>query len=131
MRQEFFQIIEEFLKLNEKGYVESISKEKNSCGLTLEHLLGKEPDSMFFPDYNGVELKTTTRFSGYNINLKLNQKVLVNGKYYFELKIDYNDKKIFIKTYDINMNFIEDSAFIDFDTIKCRAQVKLVKLALI
>lgn len=39
-------------------------------------------------------------------NLKLNQKVLVNGKYYFELKIDYNDKKIFIKTYDINMNFI-------------------------
>lgn len=38
-------------------------------------------------------------------NLKLNQKVLVNGKYYFELKIDYNDKKIFIKTYDINMNF--------------------------
>lgn len=106
MRQEFFQIIEEFLKLNEKGYVESISKEKNSCGLTLEHLLGKEPDSMFFPDYNGVELKTTTRFSGYNINLKLNQKVLVNGKYYFELKIDYNDKKIFIKTYDINMNFI-------------------------
>lgn len=98
---------------------------------------------MFFPDYNGVELKTTTRFSRYNINLfsltfdglslfesnymlekygetdssspkkmtlyanlKLNQKVLVNGKYYFELKIDYNDKKIFIKTYDINMNFI-------------------------
>ena len=24
---------------------------------------------MFFPDYNGVELKTTTRFSRYNINL--------------------------------------------------------------
>lgn len=39
-------------------------------------------------------------------NLKLNQKVLVNGKYYFELKIDYNDKEIFIKTYDINLNFI-------------------------
>ena len=58
MRQEFFKIIEEFLKLNERGYVESISKEKNSCGLTLEHLVGKEPDSMFFPDYNGVELKT-------------------------------------------------------------------------
>lgn len=121
MRQDFFKIIEEFLKLNERGYVESISKEKNSCGLTLEHLLGKEPDSMFFPDYNGVELKTTTRFSRYNINLfsltfdgpslfesnhmletygkidnllpqkktlyanlKLNQKVLVNEKYYFE-----------------------------------------------
>lgn len=28
MRQEFFKIIEEFLKLNERGYVESISKEK-------------------------------------------------------------------------------------------------------
>ena len=168
MRQEFFKIIEEFLKLNERGYVESISKEKNSCGLTLEHLLGKEPDSMFFPDYNGVELKTTTRFSRYNINLfsltfdgpslfesnymletygkidnllpqkktlyanlKLNQKILVNEKYYFELKIDYEDEKIFIKTYDINMNFIEDRCFIYFDTIKSRAQVKLDKLALI
>mgnify|MGYP000867068560 FL=1 len=98
---------------------------------------------MFFPDYNGVELKTTTRFSRYNINLfsltfdgpslfesnymletygkidnllpqkktlyanlKLNQKVLVNEKYYFELKIDYEDEKIFIKIYDINMNFL-------------------------
>ena len=28
MRQEFFKIIEEFLKLNERGYVESINKEK-------------------------------------------------------------------------------------------------------
>ena len=113
---------------------------------------------MFFPDYNGVELKTTTRFSRYNINLfsltfdgpslfesnymletygkidnllpqkktlyanlKLNQKVLVNEKYYFELKIDYEDEKIFIKIYDINMNFIEDRCFIYFDTIKSRA----------
>ena len=168
MRQDFFQIIEEFLKLNEIGYVESISKEKNSCGLTLEYLLGKKPDSMFFPDYNGIELKTTTRFSRYNINLfsltfdgpnlfesnyllekygkiddltpqkktlyanlKMNQKVLVNEKYYFELKMNYDSKKIFIKIYDINMNFIEDSAFIYFDTIEKRAQVKLNKLTLI
>ena len=28
MRQEFFQIIEEFLKLNEKGYVERLAKKK-------------------------------------------------------------------------------------------------------
>ena len=39
------------------------------------------------------------------------------AKYYFELKMDYDSKKIFIKIYDINMNFIEDSAFIYFDPI--------------
>ena len=126
MRQDFFQIIEEFLKLNEIGYVESISKEKNSCGLTLEYLLGKKPDSMFFPDYYGIEIKCTTRFSRYPITLftkafdgpslyemnkilekygktdmiyidrKLllcdlifNEIVLVNNKYFFELKLDH------------------------------------------
>ena len=155
MEQEFKKIIDEFTKINKRGYVKSINDQINSCGLTLEHLLGKEADSLFLPDYNGVEIKTTTRFSRYNIslfslsfdgpnlfesnyllekygsvddefpnkkklfvNLKLNEKILVNDKLY-------------IRIYDKNMNFIEDSAFIYFDTLKKRAEIKLNKMALI
>lgn len=70
MEQEFNEIIDEFIKINKKGYVNSINNNlNNSCGLTLEHLLGKKADNMFFPDFNGVEIKTTTRFSRYNISL--------------------------------------------------------------
>ena len=155
MEQEFKKIIDEFIKINKRGYIKSINDQINSCGLTLEHLLGKETDSLFLPDYNGVEIKTTTRFSRYNIslfslsfdgpnlfesnyllekygsvddefpnkkklfvNLKVNEKILVNDKFYFEFKIDYENEKLYIRIYDKNMNFIEDSAFIYFDTLK-------------
>ena len=41
----------------------------NSVGLTFESQLGKKPDSDYLPDYNGIELKCTTRFSRYPISL--------------------------------------------------------------
>lgn len=168
MEQEFNEIIDEFIKINKKGYVNSINNNlNNSCGLTLEHLLGKKADNMFFPDFNGVEIKTTTRFSRYNIslfsisfdgpylfesnnllekygkndaeflnkktlfvNLKFNEKVLVNDKYYFELKIDYETKKIKVCIYDLNLNMIEERCYIYFDSLEKRIKVKLDKLAL-
>lgn len=150
MEKEFEAIIEEFKKLNMKGYIKGINNNLyNSAGLTLENQLGKNSDSMFLPDYNGIEVKCTQRFSRYNIslfslafdgpdlfesnylletygirdkvypehkklivNLKLSRKVLVYDKYYFELKIDYDSKKIFIRIYDNELNFLEDRAFI-------------------
>ena len=168
MEKEFEKIIEEFKKLNMKGYMKGINNNLyNSAGLTLENQLGKNPDSMFFPDYYGVEVKCTQRFSRYNIslfslvfdgpdlyesnylletygirdnvyhehkklivNLKLNRKVLVYGKYYFELKTDYDSKKIFIRIYDNELNFLEDRAFIFFDSLEQRLRVKLRYLAL-
>ena len=168
MEKKFEKIIEEFKKLNMKGYMKGINNNLyNSAGLTLENQLGKNPDSMFFPDYYGVEVKCTQRFSRYNIslfslafdgpdlyesnylletygirdnvyhehkklivNLKLNRKVLVYGKYYFELKIDYDSKKIFIRIYDDKFDFLEDRAFIYFDSLEQRLRVKLHHLAL-
>lgn len=32
-------------------------------------MLNKSPDSMFFPDYQGIEIKCTTGFSRYPISL--------------------------------------------------------------
>ncbi len=168
METEFQNIIEEFLILNRRGYIPSVSRNLyNAAGLTLENYLGKKPDSMFFPDYEGIEIKTTRRYSGYDISLfslafdgpnlfesnylletygerdkefpeyrklivflRINQKVLVSGRYYFELLIDHDQKRILIRIYDIDMNFIEDRAFIYFDSIEQRMRVKLSKLAL-
>lgn len=168
MEKEFDKIIEEFKKLNRKGYIKGITNNLcNSAGLTLENQLGKNPDSMFLPDYYGIEVKCTQRFSRYNIslfslafdgpnlyesnylletygirdnvyhehkklivNLKLNRKVLVYDKYYFELRIDYDSKKIFIRIYDNELNFLEDRAFICFDSLDQRLRVKLHHLAL-
>ena len=168
MKEEFNCIIKIFEKLTSLGYIKSNSNNIfNAAGLTLESFLGKQLDNMFFPDYKGIEIKCTQRFSRYDIslftlsfdgpslfesnyllrtygkddknfpeykklivNLKLNKKVLVYKKYYFELKIDYENKKIFIKIYDISGNFIEDRAFIDFFSIEQRLSIKLGKLAL-
>ena len=168
MEKEFDKIIKEFKKLNRKGYIKGITNNLcNSAGLTLENQLGKNPDSMFLPDYYGIEVKCTQRFSRYNIslfslafdgpnlyeskylletygirdnvyhehkklivNLKLNRKVLVYDKYYFELRIDYDNKKIFIRIYDNELNFLEDRAFIYFDSLDQRLRVKLHHLAL-
>ena len=63
-------IINKFKEINQMKYVKGInSKSFNSCGLTFEKLLGKEPDSSFFPDLNQYEIKCTQRFSQYPITL--------------------------------------------------------------
>ena len=168
MNNEFENVIQKFKKINKMGYIKGINNNlNNSAGLTLEKCLDKKADSMFFPDYEGIEVKCTQRFSRYNIglfslafdgpelyesnyllenygmndnifkenkklivNLKINKKVLVYNKYYFELKINYEEQKIFIKIYDIDMNHLEDRGFIYFDSLEKRINVKLSKLAL-
>lgn len=62
-------LLSEFIKLAKKGYVRGINNATNSVGLTFESQLGKKPDSDYLPDYNGIELKCTTRFSRYPISL--------------------------------------------------------------
>ena len=167
MKENFDEIIKKYEEINKIGYVQGINNNLyNSAGLTLEHYFEKNADSMFFPDYKGIEIKCTQRFSRYNItlfslsfdgpslfesnylletygmsdqvytdykkitiNLKLNQKVFINNKYYFELRLD--DDKLYINIYDIEMKLIETRAYIYFESIEKRMQIKLNKLALI
>ena len=114
---------------------------------------------MFFPDYKGIEIKCTQRFSRYDItlfslsfdgpslyesnylletygikdtiykkykkltiSLKLNKKVSIDNKYYFELKID--KEKIYIKIYNNEGIPIENRGYIYLDTIKKRFLIK-------
>ena len=57
-------LLSEFIKLAKKGYVKGVNNITNSVGLTFESQLGKKPDSDYLPDYNGIELKCTTRLVG-------------------------------------------------------------------
>lgn len=63
------------------------------------------------------------------IGLKLNKKISINNKYYFELKID--NEKIYIKIYNSEQVPIENRGYIYLDSIKKRFLIKLNKLALI
>lgn len=169
MIKEFENLINKFEEINSKGYIKGINNNLiNSCGLTFENLLGKKADSMFFPDYEGIEIKCKQRYSRYDINLfclsfdgpelfesnyilqkygkrrtilslkkelfinfNINKMILVNNKYYFELKINYIDKVIYINIYDINKRFIEKRGFIEFNSLEKRIKTKLKKLALV
>ncbi len=66
-----------------------------------------------------------------NANLKVNEKVLVNNKYFFELKLDYNQEKMFLFIYDITGTLLENSVYIDFYSIKIHLQTKLSSLAIV
>lgn len=161
-------LISEFKSITKQRWLKSVNNSTNGVGLTFEKLISKEPDSMFFPDYYGTEIKCTTRFSGYPItlftiafdgetfyemnrllekygkqdtiykdkkilisNLAVNKKILVNNKYYFEIKLDYCNKKLFLAIYDINKNLIEKSSYIDFSSLKTHLELKLSRLTLV
>lgn len=64
-----------------------------------------------------------------NVELILNELVLVNNKYYFELRCD--KEKFYINIYDNKQMFIESRGHIKFSSIINRANIKLKKVAFI
>lgn len=63
------ELLNKFIKISKRKWIKGINQSTNSVGLTFESLLDKNPDSMYFPDYYGIEIKCTQRFSRYPINL--------------------------------------------------------------
>lgn len=63
------QLIEKFKQISEKRWIKGINNSTNSVGLTFETLLDKKSDSMYYPDYYGIEIKCSQRFSRYPISL--------------------------------------------------------------
>lgn len=168
MKENEKNLLDRFVEISSKKWIPGINSELNSAGLTLEKLLDKQPDSMFFPDFNGIEVKCSQRFSRHPISLFskafdgpnmfetneiLNryskpdtdfpeQKVIytslncqkrkqVNDKYYFKLSIDKNEQRLYLEVYDINFNFLEREAYVEFKNLKSHLELKLNKLALV
>lgn len=167
MTKEEQQLIKKFIEISDKKWIKGINNITNSVGLTFENQLNKNPDSMYFPDYYGIEIKCSQRFSRYPINLfslafdgpnlyEMNRILQTYGKNdviyrdkkqlqgtiyvneynqinnnYFKIKIDRETKQIILSIYDLNYNLLEEKAYIDFETIKSRLELKLSKLAII
>lgn len=62
-------LIKKFKEIANLKYIESVNKSTGSIGNTFEKALNKSPDSSFFPDYEGIEIKCTGRFSCYPVTL--------------------------------------------------------------
>lgn len=62
-------LLEKFKTISKMQWIKGVNTFTNSVGLTFESLLNKCSDSMFFPDYQGIEIKCTQRFSRYPISL--------------------------------------------------------------
>ena len=62
-------LIEQFKKIAKKRWINGIGSGHGNIGLTFENELGKKVDSNFLPDYKGIEIKCTTRYSQYPISL--------------------------------------------------------------
>lgn len=98
-------LINKFKLISKRGWIKSNSKNWGSVGLTFENLLNKKVDSMFFPDYLGIEIKCTTLHSTYPLFLfticfdgptfpEINRLIEKFGYY----DKDYPNKKILYKT---------------------------------
>ena len=62
-------LIEKFKEISNLGYLPSVNNSTGSIGNTFERALHKKADSGFFPDFHGIEIKTTGRFSNYPVTL--------------------------------------------------------------
>ena len=69
MNEDINLLIKKFQEIEGKGWIRSISKSFGSIGLTFEKELGKKADSLYFPDYFGIELKCTSNKSKYPLYL--------------------------------------------------------------
>lgn len=101
----FSDLIQMFHLIARKRWIKSVNKGLGSIGYTFENELGKAPDSLYLPDYNGVEIKCTGRYSRYPITLFT---VAFDGPTFPEINRiidlygvadkDFNDKKVLFAT---------------------------------
>ena len=105
--KEIQQLVKEFHVIARKKWIKSVDKGLGSIGYTFENELGKQPDSLYFPDYYGTEIKCTGRYSRYPITLftaafdgptfpEINRVIDMYG--YFDKK--HLDKKVIFANLD-------------------------------
>lgn len=98
MSNNMLNLLSKFTNIANQGWVKGINNNKNSVGLTFEHLLEKKVDSDFFPDYRDIEIKCSQRYSYFPIHLF---DKAFDGPYLFET----NE---ILEKYGARYNFIFD-----------------------
>ena len=95
IKKEEYELYEKFIKIKEKGWIESKRKGSTGVGYTFEKLLNIEENSLPIADYNGIEIKTMRILSKKNIHLF---NATPDGDYLFPYervieKVGYPSKK--------------------------------------
>ena len=127
MNLEFKDLLEEFKKINKKRWIKSVNNNRNGVGMTFEKELNKSPDALYFPDYAGIEIKCTSRFSKYPFYLfsvafdgptfpEINRIVNIygypdkdfNDKNVLFNKLNFRRKNITKSNYKLQLNYQED-----------------------
>ncbi len=94
-------LVNEFKRISNKKWIKNNYKSFGAVGNTFEKELGKNADSTYFPDYYGIEIKCTSKFSKYPLYLFT---VAFDGPTFPEIERivsnygwpdkDYKDKKV-------------------------------------
>lgn len=69
MDKDFNNLLYQFNKIANKNWIKAINNNHGAVGNTFEKELNKDPDSNFFPDYYGIEIKCSTNSSKYPLYL--------------------------------------------------------------
>ncbi len=139
MSQYYNNLVDNFKKISRKKWIKSINNNRGGVGQTFENELNKKADSLYLPDYEGIELKCTTRYSNYPLYLftiafdgptypEINRLINLYGYY----DKDFKNKKVLftklslLKPYIVNHKYKfklcfdkkEDKLFLEVYDIK-------------
>lgn len=108
-------LIKKFHSIARKKWIKgAYSKNQiGNVGLTFERELNKTPDNMYFPDYEGIEIKCTTRYSDFPLFLF---STSFDGPTYPEIDrliekygyydLDFSDKKVLFEDFNYKSTHI-------------------------
>ena len=69
IKDNFLELYSKFKYIKNQGWIKSKRTGSGGIGYTFESLIGKEEDNFSFPDFEGIEIKTTNQFGKEKINL--------------------------------------------------------------
>ena len=75
MSPEASELLSRLKQIHDMGYVRGIKHGDTAVGMTLENLLGIDPNADKTPDYKGIELKTSRKLGKAVTNISKNKKV--------------------------------------------------------
>ena len=69
MEKNIYELLQKFDNIKQRGYIPSITNNKNGSGLTLEYLIGSTGGDICIQDFKNIEFKTLNTYSNSNLNM--------------------------------------------------------------
>ena len=132
MNNYYDELVKQFNIISNLRWIRGINNFTNSAGLTFEKLLDKKADSLFLPDFQGIEIKCTQRYSRFPITLfscsfdgpflyEMNRLLITYGKN----DIIYRDKKILYGILSSNYKTLINKYYFKLDISNKNEQITI------